>query len=147
MDKIIKVGIRVVIINNDNKVLLGHRASTSLDTGGIYEPDSWTCPGGKQEYEETIFECAKRETKEETNLDVNDLIVLGAEDDISTDRHYITISVLTNSFSGELKEMEKDKIDRWEWFSLNNLTNNLYSPSKKSINLYKKIKKEKEDEK
>lgn len=146
MDKVIKVGIGVVIVKN-NKVLLGHRVSTSLDTGGIYEPDSWTCPGGKQEYEETILECAKRETKEETNLNVNDLVILGALDDISKDRHYVTITVLASSFTGELKVMEKDKIDKWEWFSLDNLPDNLYSPSKKSIDLYKKINIEKEDEK
>lgn len=146
MDKIIKVGIGVVIVK-DNKILLGHRVSISLDTGGIYEPDSFTCPGGKQEYEETIFDCAKRETKEETNLDIDDLKILGALDDISTDRHYITITVLANSFKGELKVMEEDKIDKWEWFSLDNLPANLYSPSKKSIDLYKKINIEKEDEK
>lgn len=38
--------------------------------------------------------------------------------------------------------MEKDKIDKWEWFSLDNLPNNLYSPSKKSIDLYIKFKKD-----
>ena len=48
MDKIIKVGIGVVIVK-DNKILLGHRVSISLNTGGIYEPDSFTCPSGKQE--------------------------------------------------------------------------------------------------
>ena len=33
-------------------------------------------PGGKQEYNETFFEGAKREVKEETNLDIdiNDLL-------------------------------------------------------------------------
>lgn len=141
MDKIIKVGIGVVIVKND-KVLLGHRVSSSKDTGGIYKPDSWTCPGGKQEYQETILECAIRETKEETNLDVDNLVILGVEDDISDDRHYITISVLADSFKEELKVMEKDKIDKWEWFSLDNLPNNLYSPSKKSIDLYIKFKKD-----
>ena len=69
MDKIIKTGIGVMILNN-NKVLLGHRVLNSKDTGGIYEPDSWTPPGGKQKYEETIIETAIRETKEETNLDI-----------------------------------------------------------------------------
>lgn len=135
MDKAIKVGIGVVIIK-DNKVLLGHRVGTASDTGGIYEPGSWTCPGGKQEYKETIYECAKRETKEETNLDINDLIILGAQDDISADKHYITISVLANSYTGELKIMEEEKIDKWDWFSLDSLPNNLYSPSRKSIDLY-----------
>lgn len=135
MEKTIKVGIGIVIVK-DNKILLGHRVNSAIDTGGIFEPDSWTCPGGKQEYKETIYECAKRETKEETNLDIDDLIVLGVQDDISKDKHYITITVLASSFSGELKVMEEEKIDKWEWFSLDNLPSNLYSPSRKSIDLY-----------
>ncbi len=69
MDKYIKVGIGVMILDG-NKVLLGHRSANKKDTGGIYEVDCWTLPGGKQEYDENIFEGAKREIKEETNLDV-----------------------------------------------------------------------------
>ena len=66
----IKVGLGIMIKDN-NKVLLGHRCVSRKDTGGIFEPDSWTFPGGKQEYNETVFEGAKREVKEETNLDVS----------------------------------------------------------------------------
>ena len=66
----IKTGVGVVI-ENDNKILLGHRVSDYLDTGGIYEPDSWTLPGGKQEYEETTVDACIREVKEETGLDVS----------------------------------------------------------------------------
>lgn len=75
MDKYIKVGIGVMILDG-NKILLGHRSKDKKDTGGIYEVDCWTVPGGKQEYDETFFEGAKREVKEETNLDVDDLELL-----------------------------------------------------------------------
>ena len=68
MNEFIKVGVGVIIFS-DNKILLGHRVAKYKDTGGIYEPDSWTLPGGKQEYDETIIDCAKRETKEETNIE------------------------------------------------------------------------------
>lgn len=72
MNKYIKVGIGVMLLD-DNKILLGHRAKDKKDTEGIYEVDCWTVPSGKQEYDETFFEGAKREVKEETNLDVDDL--------------------------------------------------------------------------
>lgn len=72
MDKYIKIGIGVMILDG-NKILLGHRAKNKKDTGGIYEVDCWTLPGGKQEYDETFFEGAKREVKEETNLDIDEL--------------------------------------------------------------------------
>ena len=137
MDKFIKVGIGVMILD-DNQVLLGHRSKDKKDTGGIFEIDCWTLPGGKQEYFETFFECAKREVKEETNLEIGELKLFGAADDIHPDRHYITLHIIAKKHSGELKVMEPTKEDRWEWFDLDKLPQNLYSPSKKFIEEYLK---------
>jgi 8-oxo-dGTP diphosphatase len=95
-------------------------------------------PGGKQEYFETFFECAKREVKEETNLEIGELKLFGAADDIQPDRHYITLHIIAKKHSGELKVMEPTKEDRWEWFNLDKLPQNLYSPSKKFIEEYLK---------
>ena len=134
---IIKVGIGVLILN-ENKILLGHRVQKAIDTGGIYEPDSWCLPGGKQDYEETILECATRETKEETNLDISNLEVFNAMDDIQPNKHFVTIQVVAKSFTGEIKVMEKDKIDEWKWFEIDQLPMNIYSPSKKFIDAYLK---------
>lgn len=135
MDKVIKVGIGVMIIDN-NKILLGHRVTNGKDTGGIYEPDSWCLHGGKQEYDETIFECAIRETKEETDLDIEDLEIFDVTDDIQPNKHYITIDVIARKHSGIVKIMEPQKQDEWRWFDINNLPQNLYSPSKKFIDGY-----------
>ena len=137
MQGIIKVGIGVMLLDG-GKVLLGHRAVNKKDTGGIYETDCWTLPGGKQEYDETFFEGAKREVKEETNLDIDKLELFGAVDDIQPDRHYITMHVIARDFTGEPKVMEPDKEDEWRWFPLNELPDNLYSPSEKFIKAYLK---------
>ena len=133
----IKVGLGIMIIEN-NKVLLGHRVTNGKDTGGIYEPDSWCLPGGKQEYDETIFEGAKREVKEETNLDIDELVVFNAMDDIQPNKHFVTIQILAKKYSGELKVMEPMKQDEWKWFDLNELPEHVYSPSQKFIDAYKK---------
>lgn len=143
MDNVIKIGLGVMI-KDGNKILLGHRCKKTKDTGGIYEPDTWTLPGGKQEYNETMFEGAIREVKEETNLDISDLEILGATDDIQPDRHYITMHIIANKYTGELKNLEPTKHSEWKWFELNDLPENLYSPSRKFIesylNKYKNIK-------
>lgn len=131
----VRVGIGVMILDND-KVLLGHRLGKRKDTGGIQEPDSWSLPGGKQEFGETMFEGAIREVKEETNLTISKVELFGACDDIKEDRHFVTLHMVAKSFSGELKAMEPNKEDKWEWFSLNNLPDNLYSPSRKFIDNY-----------
>ena len=144
MDNHIKVGIGVMILDG-NKILLGHRSKNRKDTGGFYEVDCWTVPGGKQEYNETFLEGAKREVKEETNLDVDELELFNASDDIQSDRHYITLQVIAKKHSGKLKIMEPTKEDDWQWFDLDDLPEKLYSPSRKFIEKYlatKNIKKE-----
>ena len=135
MENIIKVGVGAMILDG-NKILLGHRSKTRKDTGGIYEPDTWSLPGGKQEYSETVYETVIREVKEETNLDIANPKVFSVSDDFQTDRHFVTIEMITNEFSGELKIMEPEKEDEWRWFDLNELPNNIYSPSKKFIEKY-----------
>lgn len=135
MDKMIKIGLGIMVKNGD-EVLLGHRCKDYDDTGGIYEPDSWTFPGGKQEYEETIIEGAIRETKEETNLDISDLEIFSAIDDIQPNKHYITIQLIANKFEGELKNLEPTKHSEWRWFKLNNLPENLYTPTKEFVEKY-----------
>ena len=136
MENYIRVGIGVMILN-ENKILLGHRAKNKKDTGGIHEVDCWTLPGGKQEYNETFLDGAKREVKEETNLDIEDLELFGAADDIQPDRHYITMHVIAKKYNREPQVMEPTKEDEWKWFDLDNLPENLYSPSKKFIESYK----------
>lgn len=131
----IKVGIGVLILK-DHKILLGHRVVDGKDTGGIQEPDTWCLPGGKQEYKETVFEGAVREVKEETNLDISNLEVFGVADDIQPDRHFVTIHVLAKECQGELRVMEPEKQDEWKWFSLDQLPDCIYSPSKKFIDAF-----------
>lgn len=135
MDAYIRVGIGVLILQN-GRLLLGHRVRNAADTGGIYEPDSWCLPGGKQEYGETILEGAVRETKEETNLDINDLQVYSAVDDLQPGKHYVTIQVIARACSGTLCVMEPEKQDEWKWFPVDQLPKNIYTPSKKFIDAY-----------
>ena len=137
MENVIKVGLGI-IIRNGNKILLGHRCDNYKDTGGIYEPGSWTIPGGKQEYNETILEGAIRETKEETNLNISELSIFGATDDMQPNKHFVTIQVVANKFEGELKNLEPTKHSEWKWFDIDNLPENLYTPCKKFIEGYKK---------
>ena len=95
-------------------------------------------PGGKVENDETSLAAIIREVKEETNLEIGELKLFGAADDIQPDRHYITLHIFAKKHSGELKVMEPTKEDRWEWFDLDKLPQNLYSPSKKFIEEYLK---------
>ena len=132
----VRVGVAVIIRDGD-KILLGHRCKNKKDTGGIIGRDTWTLPGGKQEFNETIIDCAIRETKEECNLDVTDVQILTACDDIDVDRHFVTITTIANVYSGNIKIMEPEKEDEWKWFDIHDLPYNLYPPTENSLIKYK----------
>ena len=63
---IINVGSTVLIFNDKNELLLNLRSDTN----------DWGIPGGGKEINETLEECAIREIKEETNLDIKNLSLI-----------------------------------------------------------------------
>lgn len=64
MEEKIRIGVSVVLLNQDNKVLIAKRNGCSVGNG------EWHYPGGKLEYEDVSLSTAgKREVKEETGLD------------------------------------------------------------------------------
>ena len=60
---LIGVGATTLVFNNKNELLLNLRSDTN----------TWGIPGGSKELNETLEDCAVRELKEETNINVNDL--------------------------------------------------------------------------
>lgn len=129
-----KVGIGIMIRNKKGEVLLGLRK-------GSHGSGEWSFPGGHLEMGETVFETAKRETKEETNLDINKFELISVADEmryLKTDgKHYLNIGVKGLYEDGEPIVMETDKCERWEWFSLNNLPDNLFEGTELIINNFK----------
>lgn len=122
-DKQPRVGV-AVIVKKDNKILLGLRKS-KLGCG------TWGAAGGKLDFGEELKDCAIRELKEETNLDVmpENLKLVGVSNAVyDSNTHYITVVYETDVFSNELYIMEPDKFEIWDWFSYQNLPENLFLP-------------------
>lgn len=138
MEKQVRVGTGVIILNKNNEVLLGHRSATKEDTGGIIGRDTWSLPGGKHEYGENIATCFIRETKEECGIDIINPQILYAFDDFGPDRQFITVLAYTTEYSGEATVMEKNKEDEWKWFDVENLPKNLYGPSAQCLKYFNK---------
>lgn len=131
------IGVGVMIINN-NKIWLGLRNPNKVKVSSeINGQGTWTMPGGKVEFMETIKEAAIRELKEETNLIATKLNILCVSDDMTDTAHYVTIGFLVTEYEGDLKTMEPETILKWKWFNLNELPENIYNPSKKCIEKYK----------
>ncbi|KAF5230794.1 hypothetical protein FANTH_13686 [Fusarium anthophilum] len=83
------VGVSALILNSDAKILTGKRM-------GSHGAGTIQFPGGHLDHEENFFECAQRETHEETGLKVRAVQHLATTNDVfeEANKHYITIFVL-----------------------------------------------------
>jgi 8-oxo-dGTP diphosphatase len=122
-----RIGIGV-IIRKDNKVLLGKRKNA-------HEPGSWCPPGGHLEFMETIEDCARRETNEESGLAITNIQPPVFTEDFFTEekKHYITMLVTADWESGEVELREPDKCEEWRWFAWDELPSPLFLPMQNHI--------------
>jgi len=127
-----RIGLGVVIINHDGKILIGKRKSSHAPYYSI--------PGGHLDPGETFEIGAIRETKEETNLDIKNPKVIAVTNNLETYRgeglHYISIILLVQDFSGELKIMEPEKCTEWSWVDPKNLPMPHFNASQMGIACY-----------
>jgi 8-oxo-dGTP diphosphatase len=130
-----RIGIGVMIQNEKGEVLLSQRKS-SHGTG------EWCFPGGHLEMGETLNECAAREVKEETDLDVSKFELISVADEMryleSDGKHYVNIGIKVFYDGGEPKNTEPHKHEDWQWFPLDNLPVPLFQGTELAINNYKK---------
>jgi len=124
-----QVGVGVMIMR-DEKLLLGQRKS-SLGQATY----SWA--GGHLEFGETLEECAKRETFEETGLVVISLKLLCMSNIILYDKHYLDVEFVAKVAQGEPQIMEPDKIIDWRWYELNDLPSPLFKATELALQSYR----------
>ena len=91
-----------VILKKDNKVML---IKEILEDN----KEHWIFPGGGVEFGETIEEAAKREAKEETDLDVKIKEFLGFKEIIRTqfDYHTVIFFFIAESLNNEVRKIKK----------------------------------------
>ncbi|MCC7530025.1 MAG: NUDIX hydrolase [Candidatus Melainabacteria bacterium] len=89
--------VSVIVISPEGKILLvRHRKGNR---------QYWVLPGGRLEYGETFAECAVREIKEETGLDVEVVRFLFLSEAIAPDRsrHIVNVYLKAKEIGGVLK--------------------------------------------
>jgi 8-oxo-dGTP diphosphatase len=117
-----KIGVGVMILRN-GKVLLGRRNSS-------HGAGEWCFPGGHLEFNESLFDCARREVDEETGIKISNLKKGSYTEDIfeKEGKHYITIFIIADYESGDVVLKEPEKSDGWCWFSIDDLPRPLFRP-------------------
>lgn len=126
------VGIGVLLINKEGKILVGKRK--------VYPAPKYSIFGGALEMGETFEEAAIREAKEETNLEILNPKVYAITNNIETfkeeGKHSISVMLVSNEFSGELKLMEPDKNEDWFWCDPKDLPEPHYDASRMAVECY-----------
>ena len=74
------VGVGVYIINDQKEILMSLRSS-------VHAAGYWCPPGGHIEYGESFLEVGARETKEEVDLDVSEIEVIGVTSNVYPEEH------------------------------------------------------------
>ncbi len=129
-----RVGVSVIIIDKQKRVLVGKRM-------GSHGAGLLSIPGGHVEYNESYNTTCDRELMEEIGVNFpNQYVKVGfSEDFFKTDtgiKHYITLYfVVTNvdSDSIEIKNMEPEKCEGWEWINIDELPDIMFCDTKNMI--------------
>lgn len=105
------------------------------------EPFGWAIPGGFVDYGETVESAARREAKEETNLDVANLYLFGVYSDPQRDPRFHTVSVVYLATARGEQLIAGDDAKNVKIFKENELPENIVFDHKKILKDYFRWKK------
>ena len=111
MEKDTKISCKVLIKNPEGKIFV-------VRITGV---DMWDIPGGHSHPGEDFADAAKREVKEETNLDIDNLQKIGEFD---TKVHYADrhIFFTTSNYSGDIS-LQMNEVDEFKWVNPDEISN------------------------
>lgn len=118
----IGVGSGAFMFNEEGKLFLMQRNKNCRNKAGF-----WSIPGGGVDYGEKVEDAIVREMKEELNIDIEVQKLLVVANDIipEENQHWVSPQYICKIVGGELKNMEPEKCEGFDWFDLENLPEKL----------------------
>ena len=110
------VGVSVLLTNEKGQVLLGKRKNTHGE--GL-----WSTPGGRIEQDETLFEAAAREFREECCATLGTVEILGFKEHFRYGMHYFMVYVHAGYYIGKIKNGIPKKSGPWQWRDIKKVCN------------------------
>lgn len=116
------VGVSILIQKGD-RLLLNKRKNT-------HGAGTWAPPGGYLNFGESFEDCAVRETKEETGIDITEVRFRVITNDVfvAEQKHFITVWMDAKYLSGEPKVVAPDEESELAWFTWDALPQPLFLP-------------------
>lgn len=113
------------------KVLLGRRKNT-------HGAGEFAWPGGHMEFGESFAECAKREVREETGMEIQNVRFVRLMNlKAYAGKHYVDVGLAADWFSGEPRVCEPDRCEGWAWYDPDHLPIPLFNTIPSYVEAYK----------
>ena len=127
-----RLAVKSFIVNDKNEILLIKR-----DANDVHAPSVWEIPGGRLDPGEDPIDGLKRETKEETGIDIEIRNPIGVDHFTRDDGQKITMIIflckpLTNSITLSREHTH------YEWIKAEDSMKKLHSCFKETVEVFKK---------
>ena len=130
---ILMVGAGIFLLDEQNCLLMLRRSDNGC----------WGLPGGSTEPGEVVEDAAKRETFEETHLEIGEMSLFGVFSGPELYYKYpngdevynVTIMYLSHNWRGEI-ELNNEHTE-WKWFAANEIPEDVSPPIKPVIEKFK----------
>ncbi len=108
-----KIGVsqKIIILNKENKFLVLHRSNTASS-----RPLAWDLPGGDLDFGEDPMQGIIRETKEETGLDIPNIVPFDVEGHITPDGSF-WVTIAYKAECGSKDVVLSYEHDKFEWLN------------------------------
>lgn len=125
-----KTGVGVMVLKG-NQVLLGERKAT-------HGAGTFQTPGGHLEYLESFEDCARREVREETGMDIKNIrFSYLANLVVFKPKQYTHIGLVAEWESGDPQNLEPEKCNGWNWYDLDSLPSPILLTNRLLLHSYK----------